>query len=1503
LEPVGARVWRLSGEGQQCGYRLVAAALGGWTVKQVHALIVHTLDSIDDPPTLCRYGIMEDPNAHPDAVQRVKERLKSSTRYKEMKNLGDVEFNLVSHAMDGDLSFLFLSPGVDGFVRRGGLVPSAQTQCCVDPYEHAGGLATRKEVAAHWCSYTGLKPSESGAALPNHYDTIYNVMADGTDRVSWALATPETRAQYNRRVAVLLKAAADSTEDKRRQHAVESHAKPAAAPKKLRPVTLASAVGAGQHGRTGVTRRQVHRQVQPAKTITVAGGRGSQSLTAPLTRRPRVWRVIPRPCEIQYLATVEPLFEAYHQHHCDPSGGPGERDALMEAILDLPQRALRRPGGRSGSVRTLQQVLAGVLRKKKMTAAAAAGSAAGDRPVAEAAESVSVPCTGQLQAGGLHCEAQEQQQQGEQSVAAATAAAVAASTVPSESEIAAAAAVAAQPHSDSETQRDSNPTDGHKGVVRRAVGIAQEAAPRSLSRAVNALLQPPSVPLTAAIVEQLRELHPAPARTEPLADIPAGQALMTVTVDQDLLMQLLKTRVDNGSSPGPSGWTGSHLQLLARRGSKDAKAGLCMAVQDICNGRFSGPLRDRLLACTLTPLWKNGVGSGIRPIAMSEALYKLAAHYCMSPVEAHFPALFPRIQFGVKRAGGAEAAAQLIRVTLEEARKRDPSAIALATDFKNAFNLMSRASAWEKLLATPETEPIWRMFRWAYATPSPLLVFDRSGELHSAIQSAEGTRQGDPFSAFVFALRMQPLYEASIAAKPNTHAIAVQDDLTLVGPATEVFAAFDQLKQQSPEYNMQLQVAKCKVFAQQQQLDRADAVASGIRSGCEDRQLRLDTKMEALGVMHGNDDAVQEHALTAAESHALLFARLCHPDMPVQIGFQLLRLCAQPRLAFLARTTPPELFTAAAEKFDEMMAQCFARLSGIDERAKSALEPSVSRQAIDTRIALPIRMGGVGLRPVAPTRHAAYFSSLAAILPSVCSAFPDLDDSDSSVSTQLDTCRREMGSQMDLSDQERTVEEVHATVLGPSQKHNKHTERTEGRGAVDTNPSHPSASVRLQRHHAAASAAAAGNSSSQDNNRRKTAAAQIGQLLRMPMSEVWQLARAASSDTATADSFLRDIQLQHHLTARAELQLYESHLRSLPPFHQVTHTATALNKGASDWMTVLPTEPSFQLTNGAFQLALRHRLGLLPFDTLAGKHCTNPCCLKEEAQRAHFISDPDHFHSCAAHRRTHLTVRHNNLVQVLMRLARSVGFYASHEPNQHQRPAAKQAEEGKEAATGTQEDDGWNEHADILLIKHGRMVYVDVAVTRPTTRTRLRHELRGVLTTPLFACKKTAERKHDMYDEIAALNGYEMVPFVLESYGGLAPEARSLLRTLASHATDMSERQWMMYAKRCISVALQAGNAFIAQAGMQQQCTSQVRRTRFQDSQRRYEASRATTRTRAAPSVSAAVAAAAAKRSCRARALHHIHSTAAMSIQHLTAHPASPARIAQPALLAPPSFT
>jgi hypothetical protein len=225
------------------------------------------------------------------------------------------------------------------------------------------------------------------------------------------------------------------------------------------------------------------------------------------------------------------------------------------------------------------------------------------------------------------------------------------------------------------------------------------------------------------------------------------------------------------------------------------------------------------------------------------------------------------------------------------------------------------------------------------------------------------------------------------------------------------------------------------------------------------------------------------------------------------------------------------------------------------------------------------------------------------------------------------------------------------------------------------------------------------------------------------------------------------------------------------------------------------------MADASLRLAVRHRLGLLPYESLSRQSCH--CRF-----RTRFTDDPDHFHSCEKFKRTFLTQRHNNLVQVVQDLAINAGFMAIREPNAHVRPEgiAEQAALSKD----------YNRHADLLLLRHDLKLYVDVTVVRPTRASTLHAQARSVSTLPLTATRAPASWKHSKYDEIARVNGYRMVPFVVESYGGIGAEANTLLHTLASHSKELSPQAFLLHAHKRLSVALQSSNANVAQLAMQQ---------------------------------------------------------------------------------------
>ena len=127
------------------------------------------------------------------------------------------------------------------------------------------------------------------------------------------------------------------------------------------------------------------------------------------------------------------------------------------------------------------------------------------------------------------------------------------------------------------------------------------------------------------------------------------------------------------------------------------------------------------------------------------------------------------------------------------------------------------------------------------------------------------------------------------------------------------------------------------------------------------------------------------------------------------------------------------------------------------------------------------------------------------------------------------------------------------------------------------------------------------------------------------------------------------------------------------------------------------------------------------------------------------------------------------------------------------------------------------------MLKHDQRLYVDVAVTRPTAASNLKagHSANY----PLQAAARRARMKHRKYDTICKLNGYTMVPFIVESTGAIAVEGRRLLRQLSEQAQDsqLTPKQWLTHAYNYLSIVLQKGNARLSQGGVHAQSIDQSR--------------------------------------------------------------------------------
>jgi len=133
-------------------------------------------------------------------------------------------------------------------------------------------------------------------------------------------------------------------------------------------------------------------------------------------------------------------------------------------------------------------------------------------------------------------------------------------------------ALESQPDPDLEVDR---PRDPDSTRVARATALASAGY---VSRAARTLLQGDLKAHSAEVSASLRQLHPVSSGQPPRLP----ESVMHVGVDQDALKKLITKKLKNGSSAGPSGWTGELVAPLVS--DRECLHVLGVLVGDIING-------------------------------------------------------------------------------------------------------------------------------------------------------------------------------------------------------------------------------------------------------------------------------------------------------------------------------------------------------------------------------------------------------------------------------------------------------------------------------------------------------------------------------------------------------------------------------------------------------------------------------------------------------------------------------------------------------------------------------------------------------------------------------------------------------------------------------------------------------------------------------------------------------------------------------------------------------
>ena len=486
-------------------------------------------------------------------------------------------------------------------------------------------------------------------------------------------------------------------------------------------------------------------------------------------------------------------------------------------------------------------------------------------------------------------------------------------------------------------------------------------------------------------------------------------------------------------APGPSGMRNEYLMCLVGGRCPEGSAAAITSLNTFCT----------FWACNLMPAWFNKVfASGTlvapvkkppaagavpdcRPLVVQEPLRCVTERTVMECHADVYRAHLAPQQLAVGVANGDGILVHGIRLLME---KLGDDAVAVHLDVKNAYNDVRRVALLRRHQNIPDLADVMPTLIAALGSEASLVVDGRVG----LVSSAEGIQQGSPLSTPDFCVSIHPeviAADAELSAKGGAVRFYA-DDGYLVGLPADVWPVFRRL-QEALFAALDLHVhddTKTKAYS----VNMA-AAQVGAPPGIERQHLDGHYGLEVLGVPLGSEGYISRFlAAKAAEvvSHIdstvtdLLNGASRHHAWPV------LLYSLQHKLVYWCRNCFPDDVAELCTRVDAALVRAASRVHGIsftsadylasdyttaggysflcaeyepdnilhDEEFGGAPPPpdplQFSHHTVDralSRLHLPVRLKGGGLRSSLRTRHAAFWGSVNASFPRLVDAL-DKDD-------------------------------------------------------------------------------------------------------------------------------------------------------------------------------------------------------------------------------------------------------------------------------------------------------------------------------------------------------------------------------------------------------------------------------------------------------------------------------------------------------------------------------
>ena len=453
---------------------------------------------------------------------------------------------------------------------------------------------------------------------------------------------------------------------------------------------------------------------------------------------------------------------------------------------------------------------------------------------------------------------------------------------------------------------------------------------------------------TDEVLQALQRKHPQ----GPDPSIPLDPCPETIPISSESVKAaVLSFNAD--TAPGPSGFRANYLKDLFSSPNPNQRQRFFSALTNLVNtmnrGKIPSELSPFLFAATLHAA--NKKQGGVRPIAIGDVFVRLTSKCLAVLIADDAVSIFSPYQLGIKVRGGCEAVIHATSATISSQSPIEDRFV-LQVDLENAYNNIDRTHF---LAETRKRFPA--LSSWAEASYGrSSFLFFRGHRLVSSV----GGKQGDPLFGVLFGTGLQTIIERINAEVPDLVANQwLMDDGTLIGSLENLKKALNIISGEGPSKGLFLNPSKCSIWVGERLQDNDDPTGFGIPKA-DPRGIQL------LGSPIGSDAFMLEivnKRISEIEDSLAKLSTITNS----QVQLSLLRSCLSlPKLIYTLRTCKPAALESAYKHFDAI------QHSALEDILGASLTPLAWRQA-----ALPVSLGGLGLRSASSHATAAYLSSLA----------------------------------------------------------------------------------------------------------------------------------------------------------------------------------------------------------------------------------------------------------------------------------------------------------------------------------------------------------------------------------------------------------------------------------------------------------------------------------------------------------------------------------------------